>query len=214
MQPPTNSPAGSPLTGACSKIAYVNSITPKVTQTGHFSFRFHGNLVNLIQQFTSDMMYIYWNSYKPKQLTSETTLKARDHLYSLVQQQNSFYLSIWQQSPDFTANDFDEKKIPIKKSKTQEFRASVLTTVCSLRLKYSHNQRNYKIIKYIFYLCKFYNWEHMLPLQYCWQTETQPCFIVFFSFGTSRLSYLSKGIKVIGATLPEVFIYIYQKGNG
>lgn len=110
MQPPTNSPAGSPLTEACSKIAYVNSITPKVTQTGHFSFRFHGNLVNLIQQFTSDMMYIYWNSYKPKQLTSETTLKARDHLYSLVQQQNSFYLSIWQQSPDFTANDFDEKK--------------------------------------------------------------------------------------------------------
>lgn len=75
------------------------------------------------------------------------------------------------------------KKIPIKKSKTQEFRTSVLTTVCSLRLKYSHNQRNYKIIKYIFYLCKFYNWEHMLPLQYCWQTETQPCFIVFSPLG-------------------------------
>lgn len=76
-----------------------------------------------------------------------------------------------------------KKKIPIKKSKTQEFRTSVLTTVCSLRLKYSHNQRNYKIIKYIFYLCKFYNWEHMLPLQYCWQTETQPCFIVFSPLG-------------------------------
>lgn len=75
------------------------------------------------------------------------------------------------------------KKIPIKKSKTQEFRTSVLTTVCSLRLKHSHNQRNYKIIKYIFYLCKFYNWEHMLPLQYCWQTETQPCFIVFSPLG-------------------------------
>lgn len=75
------------------------------------------------------------------------------------------------------------KKIPIKKSKTQEFRTSVLTTVCSFRLKYSHNQRNYKIIKYIFYLCKFYNWEHMLPLQYCWQTETQPCFIVFSPLG-------------------------------
>lgn len=74
-------------------------------------------------------------------------------------------------------------KIPIKKSKTQEFRTSVLTTVCSLRLKHSHNQRNYKIIKYIFYLCKFYNWEHMLPLQYCWQTETQPCFIVYSPLG-------------------------------
>lgn len=121
MQPPTNPPAGSPLTEACSKIAYVNSITPKVTQTGHFSFRFHGNLVNLIQQFTSDMMYIYWNSYKPKQLTSETTLKARDHLYSLVQQQNSFYLSIWQQSPDFTANDFDEKKYPSKSQRHRNF---------------------------------------------------------------------------------------------
>lgn len=74
-----------PRTEACSKIAYVNSITPKVTQTGHFSFRYHGNLVNLIQQFTSDMMYIYWNSYKPKQLASETTRKAGDHFYSFVQ---------------------------------------------------------------------------------------------------------------------------------
>lgn len=89
-----------------------------------------------------------------------------------------------------------KKKYPSKSQRHRNFE-----TVCSLRLKHSHNQRNYIIIKYIFYLCKFYNWEHMLPLQYCWQTETQPCFIVFFSFGTSRLSYLSKGIKVIGATL-------------